>query len=113
MDLQVNMPIHEAIFPAPSGASAASLVELLGVVLGDPDATLAVSNQFPTLEDLARANNVELEDIARCLFPSGQGAATWRFASNDAGSLCFSSLLWHNQRSGIITAAWVVYLSDA
>ncbi len=35
------------------GASAASLVELLGAVLGNPDTALAVLNQFPTLEDIA------------------------------------------------------------
>jgi hypothetical protein len=52
------------------GASAASLVELLGAVLGNPDAALAVLNQFPALEDIARAN-----------------------------SLYFSSLLWHNHSS--------------
>ena len=46
------------------GASAASLVELLGAVLGNPDTALAVLNQFPTLEDIARANNAELEDVA-------------------------------------------------
>jgi len=46
------------------GANAASLVELLGAVLGNPDTALAVLNQFPTLEDIARASNAELEDIA-------------------------------------------------
>ena len=46
------------------GASAASLVELLGAVLGNPDTALAVLNQFPTLEDIARASNAELEDVA-------------------------------------------------
>jgi hypothetical protein len=35
------------------GASAASLVELLGAVLGNPYTALAVLNQFPTLEDIA------------------------------------------------------------
>jgi len=35
------------------GASAASLVELLGAVLGNPNTALAVLNQFPALEDIA------------------------------------------------------------
>jgi DNA repair protein RadC len=52
------------------GASAASLVELLGAVLGNPDTALAVLNQFPTLEDIARARNAELEDIAGIGKPS-------------------------------------------
>ncbi len=34
------------------GASGASLVELLGAVLGNPDTALAVLSQFPTLEDI-------------------------------------------------------------
>ena len=46
------------------GASAASLVELLGAVLGNPDTVVAVLNQFPTLEDIAPTSNAELEDIA-------------------------------------------------
>jgi DNA repair protein RadC len=45
------------------GANAASLVELLGAVLGNPDTALAVLNQFPTLEDIAHASNAELESI--------------------------------------------------
>jgi hypothetical protein len=56
------------------GASAASLVELLGAVLGNPDTALAVLNQFPTLEDIARASNAEL-DVAGigtlCAAPRG------------------------------------------
>jgi len=52
------------------GASAASLVELLGAVLGNPDTALAVLNQFPTLEDIARASNAELEDVAGIGKPS-------------------------------------------
>ncbi len=52
------------------GASAASLVELLGAVLGNPDAALAVLNQFPTLEDIARASNAELENVAGIGKPS-------------------------------------------
>jgi len=31
---------------------------------GQPDTALAVLNQFPTLEDIARTSNAELEDIA-------------------------------------------------
>lgn len=46
------------------GVSAASLLELLGAILGNPDIALAVLSQFPTLEDIARASNAELEDIA-------------------------------------------------
>ncbi len=46
------------------GASAASLVELLGAVLGNPDTGLALLTRFPTLEEIARASNAELEQVA-------------------------------------------------
>jgi DNA repair protein RadC len=65
-----STPTLEALRETPTariyavGASAASLVELLGAVLGNPDTALAVLNQFPTLEDIARASNAELEDVA-------------------------------------------------
>ena len=39
-------------------------------MLGNPDTALAVLNQFPTLEDIARASYAELEDVACISKPS-------------------------------------------
>ncbi len=70
MSTPSSLPTLKALRETPTariyavGASAASLVELLGAVLGNPDTALAMLNQFPTLEDIARASNAELEDVA-------------------------------------------------
>jgi DNA repair protein RadC len=52
------------------GASAASSLELLGVILGNADTALAVLNQFPTLSALAKANALEIENV-RGVGPAG------------------------------------------
>ena len=45
------------------GASAASVLELLGAILGNADTALGVLAQFPALHDLAKANPLELEHV--------------------------------------------------
>jgi DNA repair protein RadC len=53
-----------------SGAAAASVLELLGAILGNADTALAVLAQFPTLDALAKASPLELEQV-RGVGPSG------------------------------------------
>ncbi len=48
---------------AQAGARHASLLELLGAVLGDADLALRLLAQYPTLPDLVRAPATELETI--------------------------------------------------
>ena len=45
------------------GASAASLLELLGAILGNPDTALNVLTQYATLTDLAKAATPEIEQV--------------------------------------------------
>jgi len=45
------------------GASSASVLELLGAILGNADTALALLTKFPALHDLARANLQELEQV--------------------------------------------------
>ncbi len=45
------------------GASAASNLELLGAVLGDPDMALQLLTAFPTLRDLMHASARELQGV--------------------------------------------------
>ena len=52
------------------GASAVSTLELLGALLGNPDTALALLNQFPTIWDIARAGNYDLESVTG-VGPSG------------------------------------------
>ena len=52
------------------GAGAASLLELIGAILGNADTALAVLNQFPTLDALAKAHTLEIENV-RGVGPSG------------------------------------------
>lgn len=52
------------------GASAASLLELLGAILGNPDTALNVLTQYATLTDLAKAATPEIEQV-KGVGPSG------------------------------------------
>ncbi len=45
------------------GPSAASMLELLGAILGNPDTALALLNRFPQIGDIARATNFDLEQV--------------------------------------------------
>ena len=45
------------------GVNAVSNVELLGAILGNADTGLALLTKFPALQDLARANVQELEQV--------------------------------------------------
>jgi DNA repair protein RadC len=45
------------------GANAASILELLGAILGNADTALALLTKFPALPDLVRANVQELEQV--------------------------------------------------
>jgi DNA repair protein RadC len=45
------------------GPSAASTLELLGAILGNPDTALALLSHFPTLGDVARATKFDLESV--------------------------------------------------
>ena len=47
------------------GAQAASNLELLGALLGDPDLALRLLAEFPTLRDLVNATTAELQGVAR------------------------------------------------
>ena len=46
------------------GPSTVSTLELLGAILGNPDTALALLARFPTVGEIARATNFELEDVA-------------------------------------------------
>lgn len=48
---------------AQAGARHASLLELIGAVLGDADTALRLLAQYPTLPDLNRAQAVDLETV--------------------------------------------------
>ena len=52
------------------GASAASLLELLGAILGNPDTALNVLTQYATLTDLSKAQTAEIEQV-KGVGPSG------------------------------------------
>ena len=45
------------------GPSAVSTLELLGAILGNSDTALALLARFPTIGEIARATNFELEDV--------------------------------------------------
>lgn len=53
-----------------AGAETASLLELLGAIIG-PDTALAVLTRFPTIQDLARANLAEIEQHVHGVGPTG------------------------------------------